>query len=264
MEQGTATDIAAGSEAPAYDAIAAAYDLMMQDRGPYVAFYAGVLAPSDRGLLDLACGTGTITAALAQRMRARHGGVRVTGVDGSAGMLAEARQRDPAIDWRQGDLRALPPMAPVDLAICCYNTLQHLDAAGLGQALRQIHGRLVPGGRLAFDIYRPNLPYLRQDRQDTLARTLTGPDGAALEIREDARFDEARGILHIAWRLVPADRPEAAPLAATAYRLWQHAPATVEAALAAAGFEMLDRWGGLDRSPWHDGALKQVILARAC
>lgn len=265
------------NEAPSYDSIAAYYDLMLPDRTPVIAHYAALIAPGQRSLLDLGCGTGIITAALAQRLRegaegpgtetpeAGEGeGVRVVGLDGSAGMLAVARARDGAIDWRLGDMRAIPPdCGPVELAVCCQSSLQHLDPEGLGQALRGVRAVLAPGGRFAFDLYRPNLPYLRIARRDTRTRVFDTPDGRRLEIREDSHFDDAEGTLHLVWRVVPEGRPEAPPLARMAHRGWQHTPETVTAALAAAGFEILARWGDLDRSPWHGQARKQVIVCRA-
>ena len=258
------------NEAPSYDSIAAYYDLMLPDRTPVIAHYAALLEPGQRSLLDLGCGTGIVTAALAQRLREGAGAaVRVVGLDGSEGMLAVAQARDATIAWRLGDMRAIPPDCgppdgdPFDMVVCCQSSLQHLDAAGLGQAFRSVRGMLARGGRFAFDLYRPNLPYLRIPRRDTRTRGFRTPDGRRLEIREDSHFDAATGALHLVWRLVPEGRPDAPPLARMAHRGWQHAPETVEAALAAAGFEMLERWGDLDRSPWHAEARKQVVVCRA-
>jgi SAM-dependent methyltransferase len=254
------------TEAASYEAISPYYDLMMQDRTPFIAHYAALLEPGQRSLLDIACGTGAITVELARRMRDMAGSapVRVVGLDISAGMLDVARRLDAGIEWVQGDMRAIPPSCgPTELALCCYNSLQHLDSQGLQQALRSVRNVLVPGGRLAFDIYRPNLPYLRVRRIATLARALQDSDGTRLEIREDSEFDDDAGLLRLNWRLVRANDPGAQPLARTAYRIWQHQPETVEAALAAAGFDILARYGDLDRSPWHPAAKKQVVVCRA-
>jgi SAM-dependent methyltransferase len=256
----------ASPEAGSYAPVAGFYDLIRPDAAPWLAFYGSLLADRPGSLLDIACGSGIITGHLARCLAAANPGgpaPRVVGIDGSAAMIAAARARDPGIDWIEGDMRALPAIAPVDLAVCCYNSLQHLDATGLGQALRSIRGVLVPGGRLAFDIYNPNFDYLRQTRTDVPTRVVAGPGGRALTIREDARLDEAAGILHLVWRLVPVDAPDGPPLASIAHRIWQHRPETVEAALAAAGFRIAARHGDLDGRPFGPGAKKQVLVCLA-
>jgi SAM-dependent methyltransferase len=249
----------------AYDSISMHYDLMMQDRSSFISYYTSLLESSDSSILDIACGTGAITIELARRLRrfGRSQKPRVIGLDISEGMLEIARQHDADILWLQGDMRRVPDeCGPVSLVTCCYNSLQHLDAVGLSQALRSIRSILELKGRFAFDIYRPNLPYLRVTRTDTLARELKGSDGRRLEIREDAVFDESTGLLTLTWRLVHAGATGEPPLAQTSYEMWQHSPESVEAALAAAGFEITQRYGDLDRSPWHSQAKKQVVVCR--
>lgn len=51
-------------------------------------------------IFDLGCGAGNVTAMLAAKWPERE----ITGLDSSSTMLAEARQRFPAMRWRQGDI----------------------------------------------------------------------------------------------------------------------------------------------------------------
>lgn len=245
-----------------YDRIAAYYDLARIDLSPYVRFYSGLLRPDVGSILDIGCGTGTITAALARQRRAMAQGdqARVMGLDLSQAMLDAARQRDPAITWMQGDMTSLPDCGPLDLVVCCYNSLQHLDAAGLGKAFRSVRRILREGGRFAFDLYRPNFDYIRRQRDNDLTRLVTDADGRTLEIREDSVFNEDIGQLIITWRIVPAGRAQDKPLASVDYRLWQHRPETVDAALAAAGLAPIERYGDLDGRPWAADARKQVLV----
>lgn len=64
-------------------------------------------------VLDVACGPGHITAALAQRTAGR-----VTGVDVSAGMIDQARMNYPAIEFRQAAVEDLDYDGIFDAAFC--------------------------------------------------------------------------------------------------------------------------------------------------
>ena len=253
------------AESRAYASVAGYYDLMMMDRTPHIGFYGSLLEPALTSLIDIGCGTGTITSALAETSRRLNPGrtVRVVGLDGSAEMLEVARRRDATVEWMLGDLRDVPDCGPFGMAVSCYNTLQHVDGEGLAQAFRSIRAVLSPGGRLAFDIYKPNIAYISIKRRDSLARSLSGPKGEALEIREDSEFDGEARALYLTWRLVEADAPGAPVLAETRYCMWQHEPEEVEAALAAAGFRITSRFGDLDRSPFDARSKKQVTLCEA-
>lgn len=261
----TAAGPLADSEGRTYDGQADWYDRLIVDPAPVAAFYASLIAPGQRALLELGCGTGIVTAAMARRLREVAGGqgARIVGLDASADMLAIARRRDPAAEWIHGDMRAIPPCGPFDLVACCYNTLQHLDATGLGACFRGVRALLAPGGRFAFDLYRPNLPYLRITRRGDVVRQVTAPDGATFDLQEDSTFDEAEGVLHLVWTVPDPARPGAPPLSRLTFRLWQHHPPTIEAALAAAGLRIVERFGDLARGPWGADAKKQVVICEA-
>jgi ubiquinone/menaquinone biosynthesis C-methylase UbiE len=97
--------------------------------------------------LDVACGTGVVARRLAAA------GVRVTGVDLNADMLALARSLAPDLTWVEGDAQALPlPPASFDLATC-QQGLQFMPDPGA--AVRAIHTVLRPGGRVAVAVWRP-------------------------------------------------------------------------------------------------------------
>src|SRR5437762_7599127 len=82
--------------APSYDAFAAATALFV---APLL--HAAGVKPGTR-LLDVACGTG-VASARAAAIKAR-----VTGVDFSPEMTAEAQKRHPAIEFHTADAEQLP------------------------------------------------------------------------------------------------------------------------------------------------------------
>jgi SAM-dependent methyltransferase len=103
-------------------------------------------APAGARLLDVPCGNGRHSIALARR------GYRVTGVDLSSDFLAAAKQSSPELDWRSGDMRALElePSA-FDGAFCFGNSFGYLDHAAAGAFLRGVARALKPGARFALE-----------------------------------------------------------------------------------------------------------------
>ena len=93
-----------------FDRIAPRYDLLntvlsggIDSRWRRQAAAAALLRPG-QSALDVACGSGRLTAELA----ARSGGGRVVGLDFSPGMLARARADNPALEFIEGDALRLP------------------------------------------------------------------------------------------------------------------------------------------------------------
>ena len=107
---------------------------------------------SPRTLLDLACGTGTLTRLLARR------GYRMVGVDLAPAMLQAARQKAAGegllLPFYQQDAAELNvPEAPFDAAVCVFDSLNYLlDAAQVQQAFARIFAHLSPGGSFVFDV----------------------------------------------------------------------------------------------------------------
>ena len=189
-----------------YDDWADYYDLTDADRAPFIEFYRGLATDQTESLLELGCGTGTITIALAGEIARRQepsDAVRFVGVDESSRMLTVARARDARVDWINGDIRSLPVGGSFDLVISCFNTLQHLLADGdLALAFREARRILAADGTFAFDMYRPNLDYLVTPQENRLARAVTDDRGRRLQIREDTRDHADSRVLTIEWRLV--------------------------------------------------------------
>ena len=246
-------------EPAVYDRWADYYDLTDGDRRPHLQFYRSLLRPGDRAVLELGCGTGVVAAELAASIAASGESPRVAGVDISAGMLEIARSRAPRLDWRLGDMRNPPVDGPFDLVFCCYHTFQFLlEDDDLAQAFASARRLTAPDGRFAFDLYQPNLPYLRVARTDSLARSIEH-DGRELHIREDARYEEDARVLDLEWRLVAADAPGDV-LAAAHFRIRQHFPDDVLRLLRETGWRVLERYGDLDRRPFDASAIRQVLV----
>lgn len=247
-----------------WDSWAPVYDLTDSDRAPFIEFYSGLVTASTRSVLELGCGTGTVLIPIAARLVEIHGarGTRIAGIDESEAMIGIARDRDPAIDWQIGDMRAPPISEEFDLIFCCFNTLQLLTrSADLSATFDAVRARLAEGGRFAFDLYRPNIPYISIDAVDRPTRIVRDQAGTKLRVLETTTYESDTAILQIDWRLVKDSDPAAAPLARTRYRMRQYFPSELEAMLEGAGLTIEDRFGDLDRSRFcADRSKRQVVV----
>jgi len=137
-------DTAAG-----YDAVAEAYAERLFDEldgKPFDrAFLAAFVQAAPPGeILDLGCGPGHVARFIGQAGR------RVTGIDLSPAMVAQARRRVAAATFRTGDLCALDVASGSQAAVVAFYSLIHLAPAEIAVALREMHRVLVPGGRVAL------------------------------------------------------------------------------------------------------------------
>ncbi len=81
---------------------------------PALDLLARVPQSAPRAIVDLGCGTGNVTRVIGERFPA----ASIVGVDGSAAMLAKAREStagDPRFSFVEADLAAWMPPAPVEL-----------------------------------------------------------------------------------------------------------------------------------------------------
>jgi SAM-dependent methyltransferase len=106
------------------------------------------LGPFGSGL-DVCTGTGAGMQVLESVCRGP-----ITGVDFSAGMLAQARSAYPDASWVRADVRALPFAGDFDLAVS-FGALGHFLPAERPALFAGVRRALRPGGVFAFPIVAP-------------------------------------------------------------------------------------------------------------
>ena len=135
---------------------------------PAIDLIGRIAHPEARRVVDLGCGAGNALPLLA----ARFPGAAVTGVDGSAAMLAKAAATGFAT--AQADIASWSPEAPVDV-LFSNAALQWLG--GHAALFPRLLSHLAPGGVLAVQMPAMHAAPLRAE-QDRIARE--GPWAAAL------------------------------------------------------------------------------------
>lgn len=152
----------------------------------------------DRPALDLGCGTGRDTGEL---------GVRVVGLDPSAGMLVEARSAHPDVPLVQAVGGRLP-VRPRSLGgAWASKSLQHVPAVHLPLVLADLHRSLAVGAPLSIRVFAGD-GVLTSDADDDLPGrlfTLWRPD-ALVDLVEGAGFVDVEARID-AGRSRPSDWP---------------------------------------------------------
>lgn len=223
---------------------------------------------SERGgrVLELACGTGRIVLPLA---RAGHA---VTGVDGSAAMLAVARRKVAAepeavrarIRLIEADLREVHLRERYGLAILAANSLiMPLSPDEQRRVFAEVRRHLAPGGGFVVDVFVPD-PAILAQAPGTVTQDRTYPwpergavvretgvvvatDAAAQTREEERRFE-------IRW-------PDGSVAShAIRWRLRLVYPQELLYLFEVAGFRIGARYGGWAREPFGPGARRMIVV----
>ena len=145
----------------AYEALAGVYDRLTEDVGyERRADYLEKLFRKSRipvcMVLDLACGTGSMTALLMGR------GYEMIAADASPDMLSAAREKTegrtgiPPVFLNQS-MPELDLYGTVDAAVCCLDSLNYLTSPrDVRRTFQRLRLFIAPGGILIFDVLSPS------------------------------------------------------------------------------------------------------------
>lgn len=132
--------------APYYEAFTASHDT-----GLWLKQILGAIAQaggaSPGGILEVGCGTGKNFSLLLER------GWRITGLDISPAMLAEAKARFGTVDLVEGDIADLPRLGSFEVVACLDDGLNYLlSEAALVSALSGMADNCGQQGLVVFDV----------------------------------------------------------------------------------------------------------------
>lgn len=237
-----------------YDALTAnvSYDTVAQVLSSLLTRYG-----KSRGLLlDLACGTGSVSVRLAEK------GYEVIGVDLSPEMLSEAQNKAYSagqnILFLCQDMTKLDLYGTVDAAVCTLDGLCHLpDEDSLSATLQKVSLFMNPGGVFLFDVnsvykHRAVLGnntfvYDTDDVYCVWQNTLLS-DGVTVQMDLDffEPVSDAGDYVRQSERFTERAYPRE----------------TLEAMLKKAGFTVLDVFDGYSEKPAHDTSERLLFAVR--
>ena len=234
--------------------LSALYDAENQWAADDDFFLAFVNERPDSQVLDLGCGTGRITLAVAAA------GHAVVGIDPNPGSLAAARQKPGAegVTWLDGTSAAIPRDAAFDVAIMTAHVAQAIyDDGDWSRTLADINRALVPGGRLAFDSRDPAARAWEYWTPAKTRRRCALPDGTALETWMECDPRPGGLVALTEYRVVDGsiDKPETSVLAFRTEDQLRHD-------LASAGFTVDHVCGGWAGEDVGSGQGELIVLAR--
>lgn len=240
-----------------YTWLADSYDLLTTDVdyprwADYIEWHFSRQPGPVRRVVELACGTGSLTRILAQR------GYEMTAVDLSADMLSVADQKCgglPVLFLCQ-DMSRLALMEQADAMICCLDSVNYVTRPGaLRRAFQRVYRYLRPGGLFLFDAKTP--------------QALEEADGQVY-------LDETEEV-YCVWRGEYSPRRRICGYGIDLFRrrpdgTWDrggeyheeyaYTPEELEEHLRQAGFQQIRRYGDLKKRPPRPGEMRLFFAAR--
>jgi SAM-dependent methyltransferase len=233
-----------------------------------VEFYIDLCRAAKGDVLELGCGTGRLL------IRAAEAECTITGVDGSRSMLdhcrAKLRALPAAVQKRVTLVEAEMTDFSLDrkftLATVPFRPLQHLVSVEEQLSfLACVHRHLVPGGKLALDVFHPHLTTLASD-----------VDPNEIEDTPEVELGDGRRMRR-AFRNVAKRRAEQTNDIELIYYVTDAAGATtrivqefpmryyfrfeLEHLLVRSGFQVESLFGNFDRSPFMDSSPEMIVIA---
>lgn len=139
-----------------YHSFAYHYDKMMSDVDySWWINHIKKNVPKESRILDVGCGTGTLTFAL------KNLGYNVFGLDLSENMLVVAAEKAQNlgidVQFIQRDMRKLSGLFGFDCVLIALDSLNYLETENdVQRTLAGVHAALVTGGTLIFDVHTPH------------------------------------------------------------------------------------------------------------
>ncbi|PZD94227.1 class I SAM-dependent methyltransferase [Paenibacillus sambharensis] len=203
--------------------------------------------PEGAAVLDVGCGMGRHALALHEL------GFKVTGMDLSEQLLAEARVRDAEgrVRWERGDMRSLPfADGQFDGTVNFFTSFGYFeDEADNRAVIKELRRVLKQGGRFLIDFLNP--VYVQANLVPHSERT---DEDTGWIIREDRRIEAGAVIKDI--RIILPDGAER--VYTERVRLYQLD--WFERELAAAGLQLERVYGDYDGSDYDSRESKRLIM----
>ena len=250
---------------------------LVRGRTRDVNFYLDAVHEFGDPVLELGCGTGRITLALAES------GHRVTGLDISERMLERCNQKRAALPTEarervhlvQGDMTRFDLEEKFRLVIIPFRPMQHLlEIAAQISCLESVRKHLQtesrmfgrPAGRLVLDVFQTDAERMHDPayQKEGLVAEYAMPDGRRVRIMERVaafhRAEQRNDVEMIFYVTDVRGNEERLVFAWTLRYFFRY---EVEHLLARCGFKVSAVYGDFDRSPLTDTSPEMIFVAES-
>jgi SAM-dependent methyltransferase len=253
-----------------YDSFIADYydeSPLVKGRRLDVQFYRDAAREFGDPVLELGCGTGRITIALAEA------GKRITGLDLSERMLERAVKKRAALRVEarerlhliQGDMARFDLGEKFRLVIIPFRPFQHLlEVRQQVDCLDCVRKHLAPGGRLILDVFQTDAERMHDPvhMREMLVTEYRTTDGRQVRITERVvafhRAEQRNDVEMIFSIRHPDGRQERLVFAWTLRYFFRY---EIEHLLARCGFRGSALYGNFDRTPIRDESPEMIFVA---
>lgn len=224
------------------------YDLEMDRYSEDIHFYNTSL-PKQGTFLELGCGSGRLTRALASTSR------RFIGLDLSHTMLLKAAaSRSPKCNFIRMDMRKMAFSTTFNAIIIPYNTLNLLvDRKAILSCLRSCRQVLAPGGTLLLQLHIPSQNFCEYKKRTFQFLMLDNPSGGKvikeilkkyITVKQQIHIEERYRIRPMTEGKINEDWKKDYSIAGFSTKLWL-------TLFTQSGFILSHSYGDFDLSPFH-------------
>lgn len=233
------------------------YDAEFETRRHDVDFYVHQARASPGPVLELACGTGRITLAIAAA------GIDIAGVDIVPEMVALARKKSAAagvaVEWHVADVRALNLGRQFSLVFMAANALQHLsEVDSVVACLRRARAHLKPGATFILEVFNPAVEKLARPWSTTLHHKTFMADGREIEVEASSEYLRSSQTLHFELRY----RSQGQVIRVKDVHMRCFYPQELLALCHLAGLEVINRFGDHRSTPFGEQSPLQIVFCR--
>jgi SAM-dependent methyltransferase len=198
--------------------------------------------PRSAAILDLGCGEGRHAVLFQDR------GYRVFGLDLSADLVKEGRQKYGDLNFIIGDMRAIP--GRFDLIVSLFTSFGYFEGDGENRkVLDSVFSSLHPGGIFWLDFLNPH-----QVRENLVPETVSCPS-AGVRVRERRRIADGRIVKDIYFEQKGVETQYVESVALYTRK-------ELESMLLKSGFRVLGRFGNYQGEAWSPDSERTILFAR--